>query len=407
MPEGRELRVGLLVLSAMVVLGIGAFFIGKDDRLFGRKAHYSVRFAGVAGLAIGNPVQLNGVRVGRVSDIELPEDMRQAEIKVWVAIDRRYAKRVRADSNAKIRTLGLLGDKYIEIDSGSPDFPEIPLEGEIPAAPSTSVDQLISSGEDVVVNVVSISHSLASILDRLDKGQGLIGQLTRDSPENDHLRQQIDDSLASIARLAKRVESSRGTLGRVINDQAMGDQLASAVARFDDTMGKLGSGRGLAPALLDDPATRDKVLTALDQLGVAAQELGALAKDAREGDGLLPKLLHDKEYGQELSSEIHHLVEKLNVIAQKIDSGDGTVAKLINDPQIYDALNDVVVGVNESKMLRWLIRNRQKAGIEKRYDRQHNATGKSSGAAGAAPDLAPDSPPPPSPPPPGELRQPR
>src|SRR5436190_1004 len=300
MPEGRELRVGMLILSALVVLALAAFFIGKDDRLFGRKAHYSVRFSGVAGLTIGNPVQLNGVRVGRVSDIELPEDMRRAEITVWVAIDRRYAKRVRADSNAKIRTLGLLGDKYVEIDSGPPDFPEIPLEGEIPAAPSPSVDQLISSGENVVVNVVSITHSLASILDRLDKGQGLIGQLTRDSPENDHLRKQIDDSLASIARLMKRVEGSQGALGRVVNDKAMGDQLASAVARFDDTLGKLGNGRGLAPALLDDPATRDKVLTALDQLGVAAQELGALAKDAREGEGLLPKLLHDKQYGPDL-----------------------------------------------------------------------------------------------------------
>src|SRR6185295_6058939 len=150
MPEGRELRVGLLVVSALVVLGLGAFFIGKDDRLFGRKAHYSVRFEGVSGLTIGNPVQLNGVRVGRVSDIELPEDAGEHQILVWVAIDRRYVKRVRADSTAKIRTLGLLGDKYVEINSGSPDFPEIPPQGEIPAAPSTSVDQLISSGEDVV-----------------------------------------------------------------------------------------------------------------------------------------------------------------------------------------------------------------------------------------------------------------
>ena len=175
MPSGRELRVGLLVLISLSVLALAAFFIGKDDRLFGRKARYSVRFDGVSGLSIGNPVQLNGVRVGRVSDIELPEDMGEHQITVWVAIDRRYAQRVRADSTAKIRTLGLLGDKYIEVNSGSPEFPEIPPRGEIPTAPSTSMDQLISSGEDVVVNVVSISHSLASVLERLDKGEGLLG----------------------------------------------------------------------------------------------------------------------------------------------------------------------------------------------------------------------------------------
>ncbi|MEO8504626.1 MAG: MlaD family protein [Acidobacteriota bacterium] len=368
MPSGRELRVGLLVLMSLAVLASAAFFIGKDDRLFGRKARYSVRFDGVSGLSIGNPVQLNGVRVGRVSDIELPEDMGEHQITVWVAIDRRYSQRVRADSTAKIRTLGLLGDKYIEVNSGSPEFPEIPLRGEIPTAPTTSMDQLISSGEDVVVNVVSISHSLASVLERLDKGQGLIGKLTMDSPDSERLKGEIDDSLGSISRLMKQIENSEGPLGRVIRDKAMGDKLVSTIDRLDSMVGKLDSGRGLAPALLDDPATRDKALLALDNLSGAAQQLGALAKDVREGDGLLPQLLHDKEYGLQLSGEIRTLIEKLNLIATRIDSGDGTVGKLINDPQIYDAVNDIVVGVNDSKLLRWLIRNRQKAGIRHRYD---------------------------------------
>lgn len=396
MPSGRELRVGLLILTAMAVLGLGAFFIGKDDRLFGRKARYSTRFEGVAGLSVGNPVQLNGVRVGRVADIELPEDMGEHQITVWVAIDRRYAKRVRADSTAKIRTLGLLGDKYIEINSGSPEFAEIPLRGEIPAAPGTSVDQLISSGEDVVMNVVSISHSLASVLERLDKGQGLIGQLTMDSPENSHLRTEIGDSLTSISHLMKQLETSQGALGRIVRDKEMGDRLASTITRLDDTVGKLGGGKGLAPALLDDPATRDKAMAMLDNLSEASRQLGALAKDAREGDGLVPQLLHDKEYGQQLSGEIRVLVEKLKLIAAKIDSGDGTVGKLINDPEIYDAVNDIVVGVNDSKLLRWLIRNRQKAGIRHRYDEeQKKLQGKPPRGSKAEPGAAPSEPPPP------------
>jgi hypothetical protein len=40
---------------------------------------------------------------------------------------------------------------------------------------------------------------------------------------------------------------------------------------------------------------------------------------------------------------------------------------LINDPEVYQAVKDILIGVNESRMLRWLIRNRQKAGIERRY----------------------------------------
>jgi hypothetical protein len=41
---------------------------------------------------------------------------------------------------------------------------------------------------------------------------------------------------------------------------------------------------------------------------------------------------------------------------------------LISDPSVYESVNDILIGINESKLLRWLIRNRQQSGIQKRYD---------------------------------------
>ena len=67
----------------------------------------------------------------------------------------------------------------------------------------------------------------------------------------------------------------------------------------------------------------------------------------------------------EEGEELHALK---NEIAEKLNSGEGTVAQLVNDPAVYEALNDILVGVDESKFLRWLIRNRQKKGIEERYE---------------------------------------
>ena len=53
--------------------------------------------------------------------------------------------------------------------------------------------------------------------------------------------------------------------------------------------------------------------------------------------------------------------------ARKLDGGQGTVGKLINDPAIFDAAQHLVVGVDESALLRWLVRDRQRAGIRKKY----------------------------------------
>jgi len=60
-------------------------------------------------------------------------------------------------------------------------------------------------------------------------------------------------------------------------------------------------------------------------------------------------------------------VDRLSEASRKLTEGQGTVPMLLNDPQIYDAVNDVIIGVNESRILRWLIRNRQKKGLERRY----------------------------------------
>ncbi len=84
--------------------------------------------------------------------------------------------------------------------------------------------------------------------------------------------------------------------------------------------------------------------------------------------GLLNTLLSDEEYGRQVSGDLQQLISNLNRLTEKLERGDGTLGALISDPGVYEAVNDILVGINESKLLRWLIRNRQKKGIEKRYE---------------------------------------
>jgi phospholipid/cholesterol/gamma-HCH transport system substrate-binding protein len=164
--NNRELKVGMLVLGALAVLAGGLLAIGDRQNLFARTTSYYVRFNQVAGLAPGAPVTLDGVNVGKVDRVVLPKDPGQREIDVWLAIDRRYGERLRAPrpparadgqaTKARMATLGLLGDKYIELNSGSEKYPAIPDEGEIPAAGQPNLEALMASGEDVMANVAQI-----------------------------------------------------------------------------------------------------------------------------------------------------------------------------------------------------------------------------------------------------------
>jgi phospholipid/cholesterol/gamma-HCH transport system substrate-binding protein len=81
-------------------------------------------------------------------------------------------------------------------------------------------------------------------------------------------------------------------------------------------------------------------------------------------------MLNDEEMASQMLGDLQQMLQNLNLVSEKLATGEGTLGRLIEDPEIYYALNDIVVGIEESKMLRWLIRNRQKSGIKVRYDEQ-------------------------------------
>jgi phospholipid/cholesterol/gamma-HCH transport system substrate-binding protein len=369
----REIKVGSLVLVAVVIFVTGIFLIGDRQQLFARKSGYLIQFPQTGGLARGASVQLNGVNVGKVARVILPTNFAEREITIEISLDRRYEERIREDSVARIKTLGLLGDKYIEISSGSTEAPQIPVGGTIPAAAATDVDDLIATGEDAAANVVAVSASLRTILSRLERGEGIVGELLVEGEEGDQQRTSLKGILVSIENLLEKIDEGQGTLGRLFNDDTLALRVESIISRLEITMAAFETGEGLLPGLLHDAETKarfDRVLTQLENTG---SEVSDAIAELREGEGLLHKLLTDKAYGDKISGDLERLIENLTLVSEKLSSGDGAVAQLIGDPQVYEALNDILVGVDESKFLSWLIRNRQKKGIKVRYEDEVDA----------------------------------
>ncbi|MES1243668.1 MAG: MlaD family protein [Acidobacteriota bacterium] len=415
--SGSAFRVGLVILAAVAVLAAGVFLIGEKNNFFSRKNKYYIQFGAVSGLKPGSPVQLNGVDVGTVTKVVLPQTPTEESIQVWISVDDQYSARIRGPqgttagvaagpdkaaagaSQARIKTLGLLGDKYIDLTIGAPGYPEIPNEGEIPAAQPTNVDALLASGEDVMDNVVEISASLSTILGRMERGEGLLGELTSNTPSGQRLKDSLIGTSESMQRIADKIENGEGPLGRLLNDKAMAEKLSTTLDRLDQVIASVQTGPGLAPALINDPQMKASVQDTLAQLNQVANDLHNLTADLETSDALLPRLIKDEEYGREITGKLQEMVDRLDEVSLKLTRGEGSVAKLLNDPQIYDAVNDIIIGVNESRILRWLIRNRQKKGIEKRYGdtrQEMKEQGQAPPPLDSGPDAMPEETPPPA-----------
>jgi len=375
----KTIRVGLLVSGSMVVLMTFLFFIGSEKKIFARKNEYNVQLENVSGLAEGNPVRMSGVTIGVIYDIFLPHDPKLRNVRIQLMVDRKYGDRIRSDSRARLKKLGLLtGDTYIEITPGSLRFDVMEAGATIPAQKQTNVDQLISSGEDLVDNLVQISYSMKNILSRVDRGEGLLGEVTSSPETKQRLTDTLLTTLNKVNAALKHIESGRGVVGRMIYDDAYGEQLTASISGAAQSLHTVASsvqrsfesGQGTIPALLNDPEGRKRVIELVENLRITSANLATFSATLQTGPGLLPRLISDKQYGDQALNEFKGLLQQLNATVEKINSGEGTAGKILADPSVYESINDILIGINESKLLRWLIRNRQQTGIEKRYNQQ-------------------------------------
>ena len=370
----RRLRVGLFTAALLGLMAVAVLLMGRTQGLFTRHVRFETLFTDVGGLVPGAQVRLNGVVAGAVDEVTLPGDPAKREIQVTFSVDERVARRIREDSKVVIKTLGLLGDRYLEVSSGSPKVPRLAPGSVVPSEEPPNVAEVISQSGDVVANVRAISASLRRILERVERGEGVVGELTMKPELGREILERLNATLGDTDAILKDVRSGRGVLGRLIVDPKLEARL------MDDVVAFAHAGRNVAEsldrdlqrkdsllaALMSDPTGRERLQHMMDELTAAGAAVGAAGDELAHGKGTLGRLMADENYADNFLGNLEGLTAALRRIADKIDDGQGTAGKLVNDPQLWQDIEDVVRGVRQSKILSWLIRNRREAGAENR-----------------------------------------
>jgi len=232
---------------------------------------------------------------------------------------------VRTDTVALIRTMGLLGDKYLELSPGSPtSLPAEPgsiLRSEDPI----DYEALLSrpGSEDFFANALAVTTSMRTILEDIEKGSGLMGQLVRG--------QKVKGKQVTIASLADTLE-----------------HINHLTSQLEDTLARIRGGQGLAGALVSERTNGTKVLADLASsaanLQQLTQRLNRLTAQYQGARGMLPRLMEDRPYADEVLSELRQSSHDLQEILDKINAGQGTAGALINDPTLYYQAQGLLAG---------------------------------------------------------------
>jgi len=358
--------VGALFALGLLVLALAVMAVGDESSLFTKKASYRVIFPNTDGLAMGSPVKMAGVKVGTVSGIRLSKDPHELGIEVQFGIDYDYAERVRQDSRAALRIVQYLtGEKAVEVTPGSPDVPVLAEGSQIELAQGM---ELLEQVGEASQNLTDITVSLKNILDDLEQGRGLIGQMISDPEFGREGLDALHGSLVNLRALTNDLLAGKGFVGRLLYDEAFAaklDDVGTALEKVSALIGSLSLEQGAVGALLQEGGSGQQ---AIDDFREAAASLKRVTEKMESGEGLIGQLLGGSGGQGEPSTtalrDLEVLLANLAEISGKINRGEGTLGALVNDRTLYDGAEEVTAGVNDSKFARWLLRHYQKKGIK-------------------------------------------
>lgn len=213
-----EAKVGILVLVGIILLFFMSFRVSRLERIRGES--YTALFPSVSGLVVSANVEVAGVPVGRVEEIGLE----QGQAKVWMKIGQ---VQLHTDAGATVKTHGVLGDKYIEINPGSPGAPVLPPGATIINAQSApDMDQLFVSLESAAQGMAELGRSLQEAIGGEEGRMAIKEIITNLNQASAGLREmvqgnkgKVDSIVANLEDITTKVKDGEGTLGKLMTDE--------------------------------------------------------------------------------------------------------------------------------------------------------------------------------------------
>jgi phospholipid/cholesterol/gamma-HCH transport system substrate-binding protein len=302
----------LLALSSFVIVVTTIILMGGGQvNLFKETLKYRTFFPEANGLKTGSEVWLAGVEVGEVSVVRFsdPDDIKAVgAIEVELTVEEAVARQIRNDSVASLRTIGLLGDKYVEIQPGTPDAPVLRPGSTIPGISLSTFDELVGVGRTTA--------------------------------------QGFNELMVQLRLLAEDINNQEGTLGKIIHDDTFYNNLNSTVQRTDRLLDKAENGPGTLGRLMSDPKVYNNLvislqkaqytITALDSSLLMANDLINMLQNS---EGTIGKLTNDPE----MYDQMKHTLDRLDGLIQSVERGEGSLGKLVKNETTVQELEGLII----------------------------------------------------------------
>src|SRR5690606_25008159 len=323
-----QLRVGIFVLFGLIVLAFLVLNSTGDFNPFEKKLQLKARFAAADGLRDGSEVQLAGVRIGKVSEVLLlpPDSPEEAKIEATLLVDgdlngRPITERIRTDSTAQLIAVSVLAnEKIINISPGTIKGDPVSENHILDSSEAISINQLTKTGNDLLQQINKLAVPANEILNKANQGEGTLGRIVNDESLYQNLDATVAETKLTMVQLQTTIEKinrGEGTAGQLISNPELYNNLNRTVAQLEGISRDIREGRGSAGKFVTDDALYNETRAAITDLRTSAAKINLIADDFK-------------------------------LITNDIVEGRGTAGRLLKDEQLYDDARETIARLNST-----------------------------------------------------------
>lgn len=288
----QKIKLGIFVIIGSLFFIIAIYFIGNKKDMFNETIQISAVFKNVNGLQHGNNVRFSGINVGTVKKIIIVND---SLIKVDMLIEEDIASHIKKDAMASIGSDGLVGNMIVNIIPGKKSN-EMVKDGDVILSENkTSTDEILKTINSTSENAKLITDNLVKITNQINSKKGTIGMLINDTVMSDDLKQTIYNLKVTTQSTSK----SMANLNKIINDLNNKDNVVGA---------------------LKDTVTGRKIKMIIVNLEKSSEQINKTITNLKDGKGALNYLSNDPKLVKQIDSTMINLNQASSKLNENLEA---------------------------------------------------------------------------------------
>ena len=329
--QWSQLKVGITVIAAAITLGVLTVLMSGGG-LFTSKIILKSYFLDAQGLRVGAPVRLSGVDIGNVKAIHVVPNQPLAPVEVVMKVDTKYDFNLRKDSRTLLSTAGVLGETLINIDSSKATGAQAHDGDVLPSGAVLGYEDVMTAANSSLQNMDVLLKRMDRIIGFVESGQGSVGKLIYDPS----LYNQVNSTVTQFQKLVSEISDGKGSLGKLIGDDELYNKANGTIDKVNKMIDDLNAGNGTAGKLLKDSSLYDNA-------NKTVANVKQLTDDINAGKGALGKMAKDEAFAIKLQNTMNRISD----LTDRMDNGEGSVGKLLKDPALYDNSNKLLTDMQD------------------------------------------------------------